>query len=69
MPDPAGRPHDLPGTSASAGQDDVVHHTCSAYVRGGDALWTTYQWLDRAPRGRNDGSEMWFRRHDEYPDQ
>jgi predicted dithiol-disulfide oxidoreductase (DUF899 family) len=24
-----------------------------------------YQWLDRAPRGRNE-SGTWFRRHDEY---
>jgi predicted dithiol-disulfide oxidoreductase (DUF899 family) len=25
-----------------------------------------YQWLDRAPRGRNDGTGGWWRRHDEY---
>jgi predicted dithiol-disulfide oxidoreductase (DUF899 family) len=25
-----------------------------------------YQWLDRAPLGRNESSGMWFRRHDEY---
>jgi hypothetical protein len=24
-----------------------------------------YQWLDRAPRGRNEMG-IWFRRHDEY---
>jgi predicted dithiol-disulfide oxidoreductase (DUF899 family) len=24
-----------------------------------------YQWLDRAPRGRNE-TGIWFRRHDEY---
>jgi predicted dithiol-disulfide oxidoreductase (DUF899 family) len=24
-----------------------------------------YQWLDRAPKGRNE-SGPWFRRHDEY---
>jgi predicted dithiol-disulfide oxidoreductase (DUF899 family) len=24
-----------------------------------------YQWLDRAPRGRNE-TGLWFRRHDEY---
>jgi predicted dithiol-disulfide oxidoreductase (DUF899 family) len=24
-----------------------------------------YQWLDRAPKGRND-TGRWFRRHDEY---
>jgi predicted dithiol-disulfide oxidoreductase (DUF899 family) len=27
-----------------------------------------YQWLDRAPKGRNEGDplELWVRRHDEY---
>jgi predicted dithiol-disulfide oxidoreductase (DUF899 family) len=26
-----------------------------------------YQWLDRAPRGRNEeGAGIWWRRHDEY---
>ncbi|HEV7785472.1 MAG TPA: DUF899 domain-containing protein, partial [Thermoanaerobaculia bacterium] len=24
-----------------------------------------YQWLDRAPKGRNE-TGIWFRRHDEY---
>jgi predicted dithiol-disulfide oxidoreductase (DUF899 family) len=24
-----------------------------------------YQWLDRAPKGRNE-TEIWFRRRDEY---
>ncbi|MDP9024947.1 MAG: DUF899 domain-containing protein, partial [Candidatus Eremiobacteraeota bacterium] len=28
--------------------------------------WGMYQWLDRAPLGRNEGDEWWFRRHDEY---
>jgi predicted dithiol-disulfide oxidoreductase (DUF899 family) len=28
-------------------------------------LWGVYQWLDRAPLGRNE-SGMWWRRHDEY---
>jgi predicted dithiol-disulfide oxidoreductase (DUF899 family) len=28
-----------------------------------------YQWLDRAPLGRNDGDGGWFRRHDEYDPQ
>ena len=30
-----------------------------------DGLWGMYQWMDRAPRGRNE-SGPWFRRHDEY---
>jgi len=28
-------------------------------------LWGMYQWLDRAPNGRNE-SGVWWRRHDEY---
>jgi predicted dithiol-disulfide oxidoreductase (DUF899 family) len=25
-----------------------------------------YQWLDRAPLGRNEKGGLWWRRHDEY---
>jgi predicted dithiol-disulfide oxidoreductase (DUF899 family) len=46
-------------------EDGVVYHTYSAYSRGLDVLWNMYQWLDRAPLGRNDGG-FWVRRHDEY---
>jgi predicted dithiol-disulfide oxidoreductase (DUF899 family) len=55
-----------PGVSAFALEDGVVYHTYSAYSRGFDALWTMWQWLDRAPLGRNEGGESWFRRHDQY---
>ena len=54
-----------PGMSAFALKDGVVYHTYSAYARGLDGLWGMYQWLDRAPLGRNE-SGIWFRRHDEY---
>jgi predicted dithiol-disulfide oxidoreductase (DUF899 family) len=54
-----------PGMSAFALQDGVVYHTYSAYARGLDAMWGMYQWLDRAPLGRNE-TGIWFRRHDEY---
>jgi predicted dithiol-disulfide oxidoreductase (DUF899 family) len=54
-----------PGMSAFALEDGVVYHTYSAYARGLDGLWGIYQWLDRAPRGRNE-SDFWIRRHDEY---
>ena len=54
-----------PGVSAFALEDGVVYHTYSAYERGLDALWGMYQWLDRAPLGRNE-TGLWFRRHDEY---
>ena len=54
-----------PGMSAFALEDGVVYHTYSAYARGLDGLWGMYQWLDRAPKGRNE-TDIWFRRHDEY---
>jgi Bacterial protein of unknown function (DUF899) len=40
--------------SAFALEDGTVYHTYSTYARGLDALWGMYQWLDRAPRGRNE---------------
>jgi predicted dithiol-disulfide oxidoreductase (DUF899 family) len=54
-----------PGMSAFALKDGVVYHTYSAYERGIDTLWAMYQWLDRAPLGRNE-TRMWWHRHDEY---
>jgi predicted dithiol-disulfide oxidoreductase (DUF899 family) len=54
-----------PGMSAFTLEDGVVYHTYSAYSRGLDGLWGMYQWLDRAPLGRNENG-MWWRRHDEY---
>ena len=54
-----------PGMSAFVLEDGVVYHTYSAYARGLDGLWGMYQWLDRAPKGRNE-TGMWWRRHDEY---
>jgi predicted dithiol-disulfide oxidoreductase (DUF899 family) len=54
-----------PGMSAFALAEGTVYHTYSTYGRGLDILWGMYQWLDRAPLGRNE-SGMWWRRHDEY---
>ena len=54
-----------PGVSAFVLEDGVVYHTYSAYARGVDAVWGMYQWLDRAPLGRNEQG-VWWRRHDEY---
>jgi predicted dithiol-disulfide oxidoreductase (DUF899 family) len=56
---------DRPGLSAFALEDGVVYHTYSTYARGVDGLWGAYQWLDRAPKGRNE-TGIWWRRHDEY---
>jgi predicted dithiol-disulfide oxidoreductase (DUF899 family) len=57
-----------PGMSAFVIEDGVVYHSYSTYARGVDALWGAYQWLDRAPRGRNE-TGYWWRRHDEYDQQ
>jgi predicted dithiol-disulfide oxidoreductase (DUF899 family) len=57
---------EAPGMSAFALEDGVVYHTYSAYERGLDAVWGMYQWLDRAPLGRNE-TGLWIRRRDEYP--
>ena len=54
-----------PGMSAFVLEDGVVYHTYSTYSRGLDGLWGMYQWLDRAPKGRNE-TGVWWRRHDEY---
>jgi predicted dithiol-disulfide oxidoreductase (DUF899 family) len=63
--DPETYMREAPGMSAFALDNGVVYHTYSAYARGLDALWGMYQWLDRAPRGRNE-TGPWFRRRDEY---
>jgi predicted dithiol-disulfide oxidoreductase (DUF899 family) len=54
-----------PGMSAFVLQDGVVYHSYSTFARGLDGLWGMYQWLDRAPMGRNEKG-IWWRRHDEY---
>lgn len=56
---------DRPGMSTFVRDGDAVYHTYSTYARGLDALWGAYQWLDRAPRGRNERG-LWWRRRDEY---
>ncbi|MGE8338632.1 DUF899 domain-containing protein [Pseudomonas laurylsulfatiphila] len=56
---------DRPGLSTFVLEDGEIYHTYSTYARGLDGLWSMYQWLDRAPRGRNE-TGPWWRRHDEY---
>jgi predicted dithiol-disulfide oxidoreductase (DUF899 family) len=63
--DPATYTRERPGVSAFVLEDGVVYHTYSAYARGVDSLWGMYQWLDRAPKGRNE-SGVWWRHHDAY---
>jgi predicted dithiol-disulfide oxidoreductase (DUF899 family) len=55
-----------PGMSAFVLEDGIVYHTYSTYARGLDGLWGMYQWLDRAPKGRNEDEGVWWNRHDEY---
>ena len=57
--------HERPGMSAFALEGGVVYHAYSTYARGLDGLWSMFQWLDRAPKGRNE-TGVWWRRHDEY---
>jgi predicted dithiol-disulfide oxidoreductase (DUF899 family) len=63
--DPPTYTREQPGMSAFALEEGVVYHTYSAYARGVDGMWAMYQWLDRAPLGRNE-TDLWFRRRDEY---
>lgn len=55
-----------PGMSAFVLEDGEVYHSYSAYARGLDGLWGAYQWLDRAPLGRNEEGGVWWKRKDEY---
>ncbi|WP_386066212.1 DUF899 domain-containing protein [Tahibacter sp. UC22_41] len=56
---------DRPGMSTFVREGDAIYHVYSTYARGLDGLWGMYQWLDRAPLGRNEQG-IWWRRHDEY---
>jgi predicted dithiol-disulfide oxidoreductase (DUF899 family) len=54
-----------PGISSFVLEDGIVYHAYSAYSRGLDAVWGMYQWLDRAPKGRNEHGS-WLRHRDAY---
>ena len=54
-----------PGMSTFVLEGGVVYHAYSTFARGLDGLWDMYQWLDGAPKGRNE-SDVWWRRNDEY---
>jgi predicted dithiol-disulfide oxidoreductase (DUF899 family) len=63
--EPAAYVRERPGLSAFVLEDGVVYHTYSTYARGLDGLWGMYQWLDRAPKGRNEEG-VWWHHHDSY---
>jgi predicted dithiol-disulfide oxidoreductase (DUF899 family) len=64
---------EAPGLSAFIkGEGGNVLHTYSSYARGLDMLVGTYNFLDMAPKGRDEDAlpwtMAWVRRHDEYED-
>jgi predicted dithiol-disulfide oxidoreductase (DUF899 family) len=69
--DPAGYMTEAHGLSAFALEDGVVYHTYSTYARGAEFVLGFYTFLDRVPKGRNEGDppEMWIRRRGEYEDE
>jgi predicted dithiol-disulfide oxidoreductase (DUF899 family) len=65
------RMDELPGASAFfRDAQGAIFHTYSTYARGLDLMIGAYNWLDIAPRGRDeDGLEFtmaWVRHHDKY---
>ena len=61
--------NEAPGASVFFKDADAnVYHTYSAYGRGIDILNGAYNYIDLAPKGRDEGdtSQAWVRRHDEY---
>ena len=64
--DPATYLQELPGMSAFVLEEDQVYHSYSTYARGLDILWGAYQWLDRAPLGRNESEGLWWKRREDY---
>jgi predicted dithiol-disulfide oxidoreductase (DUF899 family) len=64
---------ELPGMSVFfKDADGEIFHTYSTYARGLDILVGTYNWLDMAPKGRDEAglkhTMAWVRHHDKYED-
>jgi predicted dithiol-disulfide oxidoreductase (DUF899 family) len=64
---------ELPGLSIFyKDEDGAVFHTYSAYARGLDMLVGAYNYLDLAPKGRDEAAlpwtMAWVRHHDRYDD-
>ena len=60
---------ELAGASFFARRGQEIFHTYSTYGRGLDLLNCAYNWLDLAPKGRNENPEStmdWVRHHDCY---
>jgi predicted dithiol-disulfide oxidoreductase (DUF899 family) len=54
------------------GPDGQIFHTYSCFQRGVDMMNAAYQYMDLAPKGRDEADQRptmaWLRRHDEYND-
>jgi predicted dithiol-disulfide oxidoreductase (DUF899 family) len=63
---------DLPGLSVFYNNGGDVYHTYSTYSRGLDILLGAYNFLDMAPKGRDEEGlahgMAWLRHHDRYED-
>jgi predicted dithiol-disulfide oxidoreductase (DUF899 family) len=60
---------DMFGTSIFVKDDrGAIFHSYSTYHRGTELLMGAFNWLDLAPKGRNEtgGTMSWVRLHDEY---
>jgi predicted dithiol-disulfide oxidoreductase (DUF899 family) len=57
------------GVSTFARESGTVYRCYSSYARGTEFLMGYYAILDRAPKGRDEGGQVWLRRHDEYDTQ
>jgi predicted dithiol-disulfide oxidoreductase (DUF899 family) len=60
---------DMFGTSIFArNESGDIFHTYSTYHRGNELLMGAFNWLDLAPKGRNEagGTMSWLKLHDEY---
>jgi len=69
--DPAGYMTESPGFSTFVREAGTVYHAYSTTWRGLEFVMTYYPILDRAPKGRDEGSawQLWIRRHDEYDEE
>lgn len=60
---------EMPGASFFCQRSNEVFHTYSTYGRGLDLLLSAYNWLDLAPKGRDENPDStmdWIRHHDRY---
>lgn len=60
---------EMPGASFFYRRGQDVFHTYSTYSRGIDLLNGAYNWLDLAPKGRDENPDStmdWLRHHDRY---